>query len=136
MTPLFSVSMAFRNHDVCYTQLYTSLMGWSHTHLTPRTSHSHLTPSHLTHTHTLPPHTHTPTSHTPLPTSHCRFVTLQFPGSASRTAPQRPTAAASAGCEVDRLPAAGCRSRHDSHTHHWQIQKNKVSITNYVGMNI
>ena len=134
MTPLFSVSMAFRNHDVCYTQLYTSLMGWSHTHLT----HTHPPTSH-THPPTSPPptsHTHPPTSHTHPATSHCRFVTLQFPGSASRTAPQRPTAAASAGCEVDRLPAAGCRSRHDSHTHHWQIQKNKVSITNYVGMNI
>ena len=51
MTALYSVGVAFRNHDVCYTQLYTSL--WvGHTHPLPP------------HTHTLPPHTHTLPPHT------------------------------------------------------------------------
>ena len=59
MTP-FSVGMAFRNHDVCYTQLYTSL--WvGHTH--PLPPHTH-TPSHLTHTHPSTSHTHTLPPHT------------------------------------------------------------------------
>ena len=57
MTPLFSVSMAFRNHDVLHPTLYQSYGLVTHT---PHTSHLTLPP------HTLPPHTHThpPTSHT------------------------------------------------------------------------
>ena len=90
----------------------------THTH-----SHTH-TPMHV-HAHEMYNFIHT---HTHPPTLH-RFITLQFCGSTGWTAPQRPTTAVSAGREVDHLPAAGCQSPHDYHTHHWQIQKNKVYIT-------
>ena len=94
-------------------------------------SHAQYYLSAHTHTHT-PMHVHAHKMynfiHTHPPTLH-RFITLQFCGSTGWTAPQRPTTAASAEREVDCLPAAGCRSPHDYHTHHWQIQKNKVYIT-------